>query len=87
VAQRLNNEESKKWNKTQADTLRRLADQVEQGDYESLQFNTDIDYMHFVTSRTAVPQRMAVHFELKYVEGEVTHATIEGAFGEGKEKD
>jgi hypothetical protein len=87
MAQRMNNAKAQEWNKVQADQLRRLADLVEEGDYESLNLETVVDYLHFITGRAAIPQRMAVHFELKYVEGEVTHATVAGAFGEPKEKD
>lgn len=86
MANRMNNKQAQEWNKAQADALRKLADLVENGDYESLNFNTVIDYFHFLGSPNAKPERMSVHFELKYIEGEATYATPFGTFGKPKEE-
>ena len=80
----MDSKEAKAWNKVQADILRKLADVVEEGNYEALNLNTVVDYLHFLGRAEALPERMKVFFELTYVEGQVTHADFQGAFGEPK---
>jgi len=69
MAQRLNNEEAREWNKAQADLIRSVADRIEAGEYYSLTVDNG-SLFGLGLPRPSMPKQRRLTVQVEYIEQE-----------------